>query len=82
MELSSEIGENKTMKTLEQNDEYTLNLEYVRREWWLELIERATGKVKILTSKRKNMFAGVTIAYALRWTERQEWRPMYKAGVM
>jgi hypothetical protein len=73
------------MKALKQNDQYTLNLEYTRSSlggWWLELVDRESGKVKILTSKRKDMFDSMTIAHALRWTCNQEWRPMYKAGAM
>ncbi len=71
------------MTILEQNDTYTLALDNIKRgEWWLELIDRASGQVKILTSKRKDMFDGVTLAHATRWTERIEWMPMYKKGVV
>lgn len=72
------------MTILDQNEQYTLNLEYMKTQghWWLELIDRASGQVKILTSKRKDMFDGVTLAHAIRWTERLEWAPMYKKGII
>ena len=71
--------------TLEQNDTYTLNLEFMGKRhggWWLELIERATGQVKILKHENKSFFADTTIEHALRWTTWHNWQPMYKAGRM
>lgn len=71
------------MTILEQNDTYTLALDYIKRgEWWLELIDRASGNVKIMVATRKDKFNGVTLAHAIRWTERIEWMPMYKKGIM
>lgn len=73
------------MKTLEQNPQYTLVLEYMGKKnggYWLELIERQSGKVKILIHHTKGFFNGVTIDHAIRWTSNMEWQPMYKAGVM
>lgn len=71
-------------KLLDQNKTYTLQLEFMGKRhggWWLELIDRATGKVKILMHENKDFFKGTTIDHALRWTARDEWRPMYKANV-
>ena len=45
-------------------------------------IDRASGQVKILTSKRKDMFDGIKLSHALRWMNKQEWQPMYKKGIM
>lgn len=73
------------MKTLEQNDSYTLRLEWMGKRnggYWLELIDRASGRVKILAHTQKGFFDGVTLDHALRWMARLEWSPMYKAGVM
>jgi len=71
------------LKIIEQNDKYTLGIEFMGKRhggYWLELIERATGKVKILMSENKNAFEGVKIDHALRWTQRDVWKPMYKAN--
>ena len=71
------------MKTLDQNDTYTLALDQIKRgEYWLELIERSSGKVKILVGKNKDMFDGVKLSHAIRWTDKIEWVPMYKKGIM
>lgn len=71
------------MKTLDQNDTYTLALDQIKRgEYWLELIERSSGKVKILVGKNKDMFNGVKLSHAIRWTDKIEWVPMYKKGIM
>ncbi len=72
------------MTILDQNEQYTLNLEYMKTQghWWLELIDRASGQVKILTSKRKDMFDGIKLSHALRWMNKQEWQPMYKKGMI
>lgn len=64
------------MKIIDQNDNYTLS-----GGWWLELIDRKSGKVKFITSLKKDMFDGVTIEHALRWTDKRKWKPMYKANV-
>lgn len=67
------------MKTLDQNDTYTLALDHVKRgEWWLELIDRASGNVKIMIAKRADMFNGVKLYHALRWMDKIEWVSMYK----
>lgn len=71
-------------KTLDQNKEYTLALEFMGKRnggWWLELIDRATGHVKIMTAPRKHSFDGITISHAVRWLEREPWKPMYKSCV-
>ena len=71
------------MDNLETNETHALRLEWMGKQnggWWLELINRSTGHVKIMMSDRKSMFEGVTIAHALRWTNRDEWKPMYKAN--
>ena len=71
------------MQTLDQNDTYTLALDQIKRgEYWLELIERSSGKVKILTAPRKELFDGVTLSHAIRWMDKIEWVPMYKKGIM
>lgn len=71
------------MKTLDQNDTYTLAVDQIKRgEYWLELIERSSGKVKILVGKNKDMFNGVKLSHAIRWTDKIEWVPMYKKGIM
>ena len=72
------------MRTIEQNETHTLAIEFMGRRHgghWLELIERATGRVKILTATDKSVFDGVTIEHAMRWTANDEWKPMYKKGV-
>lgn len=71
------------MQTIEQNDTYTLALDHIKHgEYWLELIERSSGKVKILIGNRKDSFDGVTIDHALRWMIKQDWVPMYKSNLM
>lgn len=71
------------MQTLDQNDTYTLALDNIKRgEWWLELIDRSSGNVKILIGKRADIFKGVTINHALNWMIGIEWVPMYKKGIM
>ena len=71
------------MKTLDQNDTYTLALDHIGHvEYWLELIERSSGMVKILTAPRKELFDGVTLSHAIRWMDKIEWVPMYKKGIM
>lgn len=71
------------MKTLDQNDTYTLALDHIGHgEYWLELIERSSGRVKILIGKHADVFKGTTIDHALRWMDKIEWVPMYKKGVM
>ncbi len=71
------------MTILDQNDTFTLALDNIKRgEWWLELIDRASGKVKILVAANKDKFNGVKLSHAIRWTERLEWVPMYKKGIM
>lgn len=69
------------MQIIDENETYKLNLEFMGKAnggWWLELIDRATGKVKILTAPRKELFNGVRISHALRWMDDQEFKPMYK----
>ena len=71
------------MKTLDQNDTYTLALDHIGHgEYWLELIERSSGMVKILTAPRKELFDGVKLSHAIRWMDKIEWVPMYKKGIM
>jgi len=71
------------MKTLDQNDIYTLALDNISHgEWWLELIERSSGNTKILIGKNKDIFNGVTLSHAIRWMDKIEWVPMYKKGIM
>lgn len=71
------------MTILDQNDQFTLAMDNIKRgEWWLELIDRATGNVKILVASNKDKFNGVTLAHATRWMNHIEWVPMYKKGVM
>ena len=68
---------------LDQNDTYTLALDHIGHgEYWLELIDRASGNVKIMIAARKDKFDGVTLSHALRWMDRIEWVPMYKKGIM
>lgn len=70
--------------TIDQNEEYTLALEFMGKKhggYWLELINRATGHVKIMTAPRKDLFEGVKISHAIKWLGNEEWKPMYKAGV-
>ena len=72
-------------KTLDQNNEYTLHLEWMGKRhggYWLELINRTSGHVKIMTAPRKELFDGVKISHAIRWLSNEQWKPMYKAGVM
>jgi hypothetical protein len=42
-------------ETLAQSPEYTLTLEKTAGQWWLELVDRATGRVQIIyfTNKQK-----------------------------
>lgn len=73
------------MTQLDQNNTHTLRLEYMGKlhgGWWLELIDRASGGVKIMTAEKKSLFDGMTIEHALRWTSREEYKPMYKKNVM
>ena len=71
------------MTILEQNDTYTLSLDHIRHgEYWLELIERSSGNVKILTATNKDKFNGVKLSHAIRWMDKIEWVPMYKKGIM
>ena len=71
------------MKKLDQDNVFTLTLDNVKHgEWWLELIERSSGKVKILVGKNKDIFEGVTIDHAMRWMIKQKWVPIYKKGIM
>lgn len=71
------------MTILEQNDTFTLALDNIKHgEWWLELIDRASGNVKILVAPNKDKFNGVKLSHAIRWMDNQEWVPMYKKGVM
>ena len=73
------------MIILDEDKEYTLNLEFMGKRhggWWLELINRETGNVKILTHEVKSFFDNTKIEHALRWTKGQEWAPMYKIGVV
>ena len=70
--------------TIDQNKEYTLALEFMGKQhggYWLELINRATGQVKIMTAPRKELFEGVSISHAIKWLGNEHWKPMYKAGV-
>ena len=70
--------------TIDQNNEYTLALEFMGKKhggYWLELINRATGHVKIMTAPRKELFDGVRISHAIRWMDDMEFKPMYKSGV-
>jgi hypothetical protein len=71
------------MITLEQNDTFTLALDNIKHgEWCLELIDRASGNVKILVAPNKDKFDGVTLTHAIRWTDKMQWVPMYKKGIM
>lgn len=71
------------MQTLDQDNVFTLALDNIKHgEWWLELIERSSGNVKILVGKNKDMFNGVKLSNAIRWMKNIEWVPMYKKGIM
>lgn len=68
-------------KLIDQNNEYTLKLEFMGKKnggYWLELVNRATGQVKIMTAPRKELFDGARITHALKWVANVNWEPMYK----
>lgn len=70
-------------KIIDQNATYTLLIDHAKHgEYWLELIDRTSGKVKILVAPNKDKFDGVTLSHAIRWMDNQEWVPMYKKGIM
>ena len=74
-----------TQKILQQDEEFTLTLEFMGNRhggWWLELIDRASGQVKILTALDKTAFKGVRLSHAIRWTEDLPFKPMYRKGKM
>ncbi len=69
------------VETIEQNEKYSLYLEFMGKQhggWWLEVVDRVTGNVKILTSLHKEAFEGTTIDHVLRWMKNEPWKPMYK----
>lgn len=71
-----------TYQIIEETPEHSLRLEYMGNRhggYWLELIDRVTGMVKIMKSHDRHMFKGVTINHVERWLEKQDWQPMYKA---
>lgn len=71
------------MTILEQNKTFTLAIDNIKHgEWWLELIDRKSGNVKILVAPNKDKFGGVKLSHAIRWMDNQEWVPMYKKGIM
>ena len=66
---------------LETNATRIIRLQYMGKRhggWWLKLIKRRTGEVKILRHHSKQFFDGITIDIAERWTRDQGWRGMYK----
>jgi len=75
-------------ETIKQNDLYTLALERVSGQSWLELIERASGKVKIIRfgqkAKALAFFDRMDFPDILRICDKLnvKWEAMYKAGVM
>lgn len=76
-----------TQTILNQNETYTLALEKVSGQWWLELIERATGHVQIMYFGNKvkavAMFDRMSMADTKRIYDKLNVKssPMYKAGV-
>lgn len=71
---------------LDQNKNFTLRAEKVQGEWWLELIERATGLTYIIYCDTKQhaieFFKGMNLAECYDWMIRAEVKPlkMYKEG--
>jgi hypothetical protein len=76
------------IEILNQNETHTLVFEKIGAEWWLKLIDRATGKVRIITFgqkiKGKAFFKKMTMPDIIRAynTLKVAEKPMYKAGVM
>jgi len=74
-------------ETLKQNDLYTLALEKISGQWWLEVIERASGKAKIIRfgqkAKALAFFDRMDFPDILRICDKLnvKWEAMYKAGV-
>lgn len=77
-----------TQETLKETSEYKLTLEKTAGQWWLELINRATGKTRIMYFGRKDKALGffnrMEMPDIIRMYDKLNVpeSPMYKAGVM
>ena len=73
---------------LQQTGTHTLALEKTAGQWWLELINRASGATRIITFGRKDkaqaFFARTPMDQVIRIYDGLNVKetPMYKAGVM
>ena len=73
---------------LQQDDKHTLALEKTAGQWWLELINRASGATRIITFGRKDkaqaFFDRMAMPDIVRVYDKLNVKetPMYKAGVM
>ena len=73
---------------LQQTENHTLTLEKVSGQWWLELIDRASGNVRIIyfgsKAKAEGMFNRMSMPEIIRIYDglNVPVSPMYKKGVM
>ena len=71
------------MKIIDENKDYSLRLEFMQKRsggWWLERIERGTGKAKIVMHQDKTFFDGLNLANSKNLFRHVEAVKMYKAG--
>lgn len=81
---ASDIG----IYTICETAAHMLHTEKVAGQWWVELIDRASGKVRIVYFNRKDqalaLFKGMSMPDIIRVYDnmRVPESPMYKAGVI
>jgi hypothetical protein len=74
--------------TLQESPEYLLRAEKIRGKWWLETIERSTGRTWIIYCDTKKharaCFDRMSFADIMHWLKELKVEPvkMYKAGVL
>ena len=74
--------------TIAETPAHMLRAERIKSQWWIELIDRASGHVRIVYFNRKDqalaMFDGMTMTEVIKAYDEMgvSEAPMYKAGVI